>query len=326
MKIAITAYVDEFWNNKFIDECNLMTFSGQDLDERFTFIIYAHPDVADYIDLYPNVKVFKYIVPEKKYYKDYRFAKSLVFPYDKPEYLEEYDYVCKTDTDVLFTSKMNEFPFNKHDIYIGRGRYTTNENQIKDYYVAARMFGFPEYKRISDMHSTIICSKENLIEIMRLSDDLCKNMYYGWQDDGEWGKSFFRGTIGLSTGICSMYAAEIILSSVYKEKNIKVIDTIDSASESLDYYKNYYHFHCYHHDFIYSKFQARYGSYNNLEYQAGNSAAAYCINLYLKRKKMGKENPELFKKPIFNNEPLPKGFAGIPQIKYNKEQPYGENL
>jgi hypothetical protein len=316
MKIAIAAYVDNHDKEKFADECNIMTFSGQKLDERFTFLIYAHPDVVPMIDIYDNVKIIPYTVPDDRYYSDYRFAKSLVFVYDDPSFLEGYDYVCKTDTDVIFTDKLNSFNFEENKIYTGLGYYIHNEKMIEDMYSIAKKFGYPNYKRIADMHSTIICSTKNIIKIMKLSDNLCREMYYGLDNDGEWGKSIWRGYIGGTSGVCSMYAAEIVIASLYKEEDIIVTRYIDGGSSWEEEHTKFYHYHCYHHDNIYSKFQAKYGSYLDIKEQSGNSSATYCMNIYVKRRDLGKINPHIFNKPEFTIYPLPPGFNGNHQIKY----------
>lgn len=317
MKIAIAAYVDNVDIEKFTNECNLMTFSGQSLDNRFTFLIYAHPDAIPFIDTYDNVQIIPYIVPNDKYYSDYRFAKSLVFIYDEKSHLSEYDFVCKTDTDVIFTDKLNQFDFIEDKIYVGLGYYTHGPSMEKDMQDIAKRFGYENYTRIADMHSTIICSTSNIINIMELSDKLCKEMYYGLEEDGEWGKSIWRGKIGNNSGVCSMYATEIVISSNYEKKNIVVTDTIDAGSNLEKDYMDIYHYHCYHHDAIYSKFQSKFGTYENLQRQSGNSSAAYCINKYIERRDLGKTNPELFKKPNFTVFPIHSSYLGMDLLFYS---------
>ena len=128
VKIAITAYVDN--KAKFVDEANLMTYSGRGLDGRFTFVLYAHPDIVNQLDRHMNVEIIPYSVPDTQFYKDYGFAKSMVFPYDMPEPLLEYDYVCKTDTDVFITPMMNHFTFETNKIYVGLGHYSVTPGSI----------------------------------------------------------------------------------------------------------------------------------------------------------------------------------------------------
>jgi hypothetical protein len=292
-KIAITAYVDN--KPKFVDEANLMTYSGRGLDGRFTFVLYAHPDIVDQLDRHMNVRIIPYTVPDKQFYKDYGFAKSMVFPYDMPEPLLEYDYVCKTDTDVFLTPIMNNFPFETNKIYVGLGSYSISPGSVGALQDAAIKFGYPEYKRIADMHSTIIGPTKDIIDIMRLSDELEETMYYGLEEDGAWGSDIlWRGPIGLNSGVCSMYAMEIVLSSVYNRKNIIVTDLLDATSESYRPWTEVYHMHQYHHDFIYSKFQAKWGSYLDAEYTNGRTCADYSLNTYISKINYMKNKSELF--------------------------------
>lgn len=261
-----------------------MTYSGRGLDERFTFVIYAHPEIVDKIDKHMNVEVIPYTVPDKQFYKDYGFAKSMVFPYDMPDPLLKYDYICKTDTDVFFTPMMNHFTFKTNKIYVGLGHYSTTEKSIDAIKQAAIKFGYPEYKRIADMHSTIIGPTQDIIKIMLLSDRLEEDMYYGLESDGEWGTDIlWRGHVGGNSGVCSMYAMEIVLSSIYSSDDIVVTDTIDAGSELEKSWTDVYQMHQYHHDFIYSKFQARYGAYLDAEYTEGLSCADYALNTYISK-------------------------------------------
>jgi hypothetical protein len=315
MKIAITAYVDNFEKEKYADECNLMTYSGQSLDDRFTFVIYAHPESLPLIDLYENVIVIPYVI-EDEYYSSYKFAKSLNFVHINSEFLLKYNFIIKTDTDVIFTPQMNNFNFNENIISIGEGHYTVSNKSVEKLKEVAKNFGYPTYKRISDMHSTIICNSKDMIDLMRLSDLLCKEIYYGIPEPGEWGSdTLWRGDYGTNSGICSMYALEIILSSNGYSDRVQVTNKIDAGSEWKESYKDFYHYHCYHHDNIYSKHQSKFGSYKNLKKQSGNSSAAYCINQYIERRDLGINNPDKFNKPNFTIFQLPDSYEG-PRVWY----------
>ena len=304
VKIAIAAYVDN--KPKFVDEANLMTYSGRGLDGRFTFVLYAHPDIVDQLDRHMNVEIIPYTVPDTQFYNQYQFAKSMVFPYDMPEPLLKYDYVCKTDTDVFITPMINNFPFATNKIYVGLGCYSTSEASVESLKKAAIDFGYPEYKRIADMHSTIIGPTKDIIEIMRLSDKLEEEMYYGLEEPGEWGSDvLWRGYYDHNSGACSMYAMEIVLSSVYDNENIVVIDSLDAKSEDKRPWTEVYHMHQYHHDFIYSKFQAKYGAYLDAEYTDGISCADYALNTYISKINYMKNKSEFFINHNIYSEPRP---------------------
>lgn len=315
MKIAVAAYVDNFDSKKYADECNLMTFSGQCLDERFEFLIFCHPDTIRYIDKYDNVKIIPYYIPENTYHSTYRFAKSLYFAHDMSYNLLKYDYIIKTDTDVLFSPSMNDFNFN-NNIYVGLGYYTYNNKAIDQIKFYANKFGYTSYKRVSDMHSTIICSSKDMVKIMYDSDLLCEKLYFGIEEEGAWGsEKLWRGYKNSNTGICSMYALEIVLSSDEYRERVVVTNKVDAGSSWEMPWPEVYHYHCYHHDDIYSKFQAKFGAYESLNMQSGDSSAAYCINKYLERKNLGIENPEKFVKPLFTKFPMPLSYNGY-RVRY----------
>lgn len=305
VKVAIAAYVDN--SNKYVDEANLMTYSGRGLDGRFTFVLYAHPEIVDQLDRHMNVKIVPYAAPDTDFYNGYKFARSMVFPYDMPEPLLEYDYICKTDTDVFFTPMLNNFPFTTNKIYVGLGNYSHTPGSIVALEEAAIKFGYPEYKRIADMHSTIIGPTKDIINIMKLSDKLEKEMYYGLEEPGEWGTDvLWRGYYGHNCGICSMYAMEIILSSVYPRDQIVVTNTLDAACDLVDVpWTDKYNFHQYHHDVIYSKFQARYGAYLDVEYTDGISCADYCLNTYISKLDYVKNKSNYFVNHNINIDPIP---------------------
>jgi hypothetical protein len=190
---------------------------------------------------------------------------------------------------------MNNFPFETNKIYVGLGSYSISPGSVGALQDAAIKFGYPEYKRIADMHSTIIGPTKDIIDIMRLSDKLEETMYYGLEEDGAWGSDIlWRGPIGLNSGVCSMYAMEIVLSSVYNRKNIIVTDLLDATSESQRPWTDVYHMHQYHHDFIYSKFQAKWGSYLDAEYTNGRTCADYSLNTYISKINYMKNKSELF--------------------------------
>lgn len=302
VKIAITAYVDN--KDKFVDECNLMTYSGRGLDSRFTFVLYAHPEIADKLDRHMNVEIVPYTVPDRQFYKDYGFAKSMVFLYDNPEPLLKYDYICKTDTDVFLTPMMNHFPFSTNKIYVGKGHYSATPGSVEALKNAAVEFGYPEYERIEDMHSTIIGPTSDVIKIMELSDKLEEEMYYGLEEDGQWATDvLWRGHIGENSGVCSMYAMEIVLSALYKD--VVVTTKIDAGSDWEVPWTDVYHMHQYHHDYIYSKFQAKWGAYIDAEHPKGISCADYALNTYISKLHYIKNKSEFFVNHSIYSEPVP---------------------
>lgn len=314
MKIAITAYVDacdlcistdRHFPYKFVDECNQMTFSGQVLNSNFQFLIFAHPEISHLIDRYENVTVFNYEAPKEPYYQiDQKFAKSLCFYWENQEKFQQFDFVIKTDTDVFFTPWINQYSFSSETVYVGLGHYDHGQDTERDITQMARKYGYSNFKRISDMHSTIASSPQNMYKIMKLSDSLTKKLYYGLPDKGEWGKSIFRGDrgetpgSGNNSGICTMYAAEIVITSLFNKKNIVVTDAIDAFTPDRKSVAEAIHIHQYHHDVIYSKHQAMYGHYSNFRIIGEmDTIPEFCLHMHVSRRECGKNSPELFSKP-----------------------------
>jgi hypothetical protein len=102
-----------------------------------------------------------------------------------------------------------------------------------------------------------------------------------------------------------MYAMEIVLSSVYDNENIVVIDSLDAKSEDKRSWTEVYHMHQYHHDFIYSKFQAKYGAYLDAEYTDGISCADYALNTYISKLNYMKNKSKFFVNHNIYSEPRP---------------------
>ena len=120
-KVAITAFVDNAIH--FADETNQMTLSGKNLNEKFTFVIFAHPEIYDKIIQRHNVTVYKHLPPQTKYYEDYKFANALEFLKPNEAILKEYTHLIKTDTDVFFTDNLNDYVFDE-TISFGEGQYS----------------------------------------------------------------------------------------------------------------------------------------------------------------------------------------------------------
>jgi hypothetical protein len=281
-KIAITSFVDN--EIYFADETNLMTLSGKDLDERFTFVIFAHPKILNKIKKRHNVLVYEYLPPKDIYYKDYGYAKALEFVKTNEHILNEYTHLIKTDSDVFFTTNLNSYIFDDK-ISFGQGGYSTTDLCVEQTYELAKMFGYPQYKRLFQAGPTLLGPTKDIIRLMALSDILCKEVFYylcpngKYDPTGVWGISLYGGTSVL-------IATEIVLSSIFnEEKMIFIPGAFDADSTSTKNLEGIYHIHCWHTDNVYSKFSARNGKYNETGLVNGDTVAEYCLDIFLKNKK-----------------------------------------
>lgn len=282
-KIAITSFVDNAIY--FADETNQMTLSGKELDDRFKFILFVHPEIVSKIKRRDNVIIYPYLCPNDTYYEAYKYAKSLEFVKSNEDILSEYDYIIKTDTDVFFTKNLNDYVFDEK-ICFNYGKYSGTNRCIEETYSLANLFGFNDYKRMFQVGATLFGTSKNIIEIMNRSDLLSKQVFYYLCEDGNyeatipktWGKSLYAGT-------STMIATEIVVSSMFNKSDIKILENIDANCFSDKSLEGIYHIHQWHGHGLYSKFEARSGLYDNLKALGSDSISDYCLNIFLENKK-----------------------------------------
>jgi hypothetical protein len=63
--------------------------------------------------------------------------------------------------------------------------------------------------------------------------------------------------------------------------------------------------HQYHHDYVYSKFQAKWGAYIDAEYSQGITCADYALNTYISKLSYIKNKSEFFVNHQIYSEPVP---------------------
>lgn len=278
-KIAITALVGE--TDWFVAEANQMILSGQKLNNNFIFVLFVEPESINKIKKAPNVLLYEYKSPNDNYYEKYKFAKSLAFIKDNEEILKQYDYIIKTDTDVFFTPSLNNHIFDDK-IYFGSGYHKSSVDQM---FKLANKFKYNKYKNIISPNSTLFGKSEDIINIINESDILCKKIFYELCPDGDFGKTIDKWGKELYAGTATLIATEIVLASNYEESKLIYTDKIDANCVSENNFLDVYHIHQWHTDSIYSKFKARDGLYDNMDYKNDKSISSYCLNIFLKNKK-----------------------------------------
>lgn len=276
-KIAITALVGEF--DYFVDEANQMTLSGEGLDKRFTFVLFVEPEVVNKIKIRKNVIVYPYKSPGG-YYDEYRFAKSLEFVTANENILKEYTHIIKTDTDVFFSNHLNDHLFDEK-LYFGRGHYKYSHARM---YEVANALGYSSYSDIVEPNSTVLGTSKDVIDLMKATDSLCKDVFYYLCPDGQWGKLHYLWGKDLYAGTSTLIAQEIAAVSLYSKDNIVITNKIDGYSTSSEDISSVYHLHQWHTDNLYSKFKARDGSYDNLKPLNDGTISDYCLDIFLKNK------------------------------------------
>lgn len=282
-EVAITAFIDK--GRFFVDEVNQMTLSGKDLDSRFVFVIFAEPEIVGKIKKRDNVLIYEYESPKNSYYEKYRFAKSLEFLKSNEHILGQYKYLIKTDSDVFLTKNLNSHTFNEK-ILFNKGYYSETEKCVQQTYNLAKMFGYENYKRNFQPHSTFIGPAKDIIDLMNLSDILCKEIFYYLCPDGNYGETIEETwTKSLYAGTSTMIATEIVISSIFSEDRLQYSDKIDSDCFSDDSLEGILHIHQWHGERVYSKYRAREGFYDYIDYANPDTISGYCLSMFLENKK-----------------------------------------
>jgi hypothetical protein len=282
-KIAITAFVDK--GGHFVNEANQMTLSGKDLDERFTFVLFAEPEIANKIKKRHNVLVYEYESPKDVYYETYRYAKSLEFIESNKHILNKYEYLIKTDTDVFVTNNLNNYVFNDK-ISFRPGFYSLTERCIEQTYELADRFNYSKYKKIFNSGATLFGPSLDIINIINLSNTLCKDIFYYLCPDGRYGDTIEDTWLkSLYSGTSTLIATEIVISSLFNEDKFITTDFIDANCFSTDRLDDIFHIHQWHGEGMYSKFNARDGHYDNMDYADPDTISGYCLNIFLQNKK-----------------------------------------
>jgi hypothetical protein len=282
-KIAITAFVDRGGN--FVDEVNQMTLSGSDLDGRFTFVIFAEPEICGGIKKRDNVLVYEYESPKDTYYETYRYAKSLEFLKSNEHILKDYDYLIKTDTDVFVTENLNNYVFNDK-ISFRPGFYSLTERCVEQTYELADIFNYSTYKKMFNAGATLIGPSLDIINIMKLSNSLSRDIFYYLCPDGKYGDTIDDTWLkSLYSGTSTLIATEIVISSLFDKEKFITTDYIDANCFSTDSLDGIFHIHQWHGEGMYSKFDARDGHYDNMNYADPNTISGYCLNMFLENKR-----------------------------------------
>ena len=286
-KVAITAFVDNAIH--FADETNQMTLSGKNLNEKFTFVIFAHPEIYDKIIQRHNVIVYKHLPPQTKYYEDYKFANALEFLKPNEAILKEYTHLIKTDTDVFFTDNLNDYVFDE-TISFGEGQYSGTERCVEQTYELAAMFGYASYTRMFQVGPTLFGPTKDIINLINLSDILCQQIFYYLCPNGKYDPTGIW-PISLYGGTSVLIATEIVLCSIFDKEKLRltpgVIDANCYSNKSLD---GIYHIHQWHGDGLYSKFEARSGIYDNMKPLNNGTISDYCLGIFLKNKEKNRHS------------------------------------
>lgn len=267
----------------FIKETNLMLHSAKNLDNRFEFVLFADPINMNHIKGPESlsVNIYPYKAAAGPYYDDYPYAKSLEFLNSNKHILSKYDYIVKTDTDVLFSDAINRFGFDDY-LHFGEGHYSFNHHSDIQIKMLAQKLGYSGYLWTSGrMNSTVFGPSEKVIDLMHQADLLCPEVLRSLSPNTNWRDDAYKWGEELYSGVSTLIATDIIAWSVYGD-SIRISDRIDAGSDDTGtQVQDVFHMHCYHTNEVFSKFKMYDGHYDNFNKRDDNSLSSYCLNTYL---------------------------------------------
>ncbi len=203
-----------------------------------------------------EVKFFE--SPDLKYSEEffgYKYINSLACMVNQ-NWLTNYEFILRTDTDTLLTEKWNNFY--PENFTVGLGGYNNDAATNERIKVVAQNHGlFGQNEHIKNLGSTWYGKSKDILEVSTLATSLTSyflnNEFKG--DEGSWP--------GYYKGVSTLYASEIAINHLIKTIDKDVIN-LDFPSTSSDRVIDHVHIHCWHTDDSFSKIGFFMGEYDHV--------------------------------------------------------------
>ncbi|MFB4168642.1 hypothetical protein [Virgibacillus sp. JSM 102003] len=223
------------------------------------------------------IKVEYEIMSNPAEFLDYRFINSIgCLTGEQANFLEEYDYILRTDADTFLTPAWNSF---YPDFYtVGQGGYVNDDETRMNLKRIAAHFNL-RHQGHHNLGSTHYGNARLVREVCKLATTITAHILTKEFKDGEgqW-PGWYRG-------VATMYACEIAANHFVDQIALdgKKIDYGSASSELID---DHPHLHCWHTDNMFSKFQFTAGKYDNLstDHLDVTIIRDYCLYIALKSK------------------------------------------
>lgn len=229
------------------------------------------------LDLIPDDCIKVELNPLEGIWQTYRFMNSISCVGSKQaEFLNNYDYLLRTDLDVFLTPAWNSFF--PTDYTVGRGAYCNNEEVRGNIKRIANKFNL-RHQGVHNIGSTHYGTPSLVREVCKQSVDIA---YYLLTEEFKDDYGAWPGWYG---GVSSMYSTEIAVNHLVDEINVRP-DMLDFDSTSTSSIHDHPHIHCWHTDHLFSKFQYGAGKYDHmLPSFNSNEVRQYCLTIGLEAKK-----------------------------------------
>ncbi len=226
------------------------------------------------------IKVEYEIASNPPEFLNYRFINSIsCLVGEQADFLNEYDYILRTDADTFLTPAWNSF---YPDFYtVGRGGYVNDDITRSNIQRIASQFNL-RHQGLYNLGSTHYGNAALVREVCKLATTITAHILteeFTVDDEGEW-PSWYRG-------VATMYACEIATNHFVDKITIDA-NRLDFGSASPDKIDNHPHIHCWHTDNMFSKFQFTAGKYDHLSTDELNirKIKDYCLYIALKSKEL----------------------------------------
>ncbi|RFS26890.1 hypothetical protein DVR12_03650 [Chitinophaga silvatica] len=202
---------------------------------------------------------------------DYGYINSIACLQNQ-NWLKQYTYLLRTDTDTLLTPKWNShYP---ECFTIGGGYYVYDDltrNRLEE---VGNKFGINKRADYTEnLGSTWYGESGTMLdlstEVTKLTSYFLKNEFA--TNEGTW-PSYYRG-------VSLLYASEIAINNMVK-KYLKDSENFDFCSTSGNLITNHTHIHCFHTNSLFSKFHFFDGKYVNIDPQNLDLSIVHNYSLY----------------------------------------------
>jgi hypothetical protein len=209
---------------------------------------------------------------------NYRFINSLsCLVSDHSDFLNQYDYLLRTDADTVLTPAWNSFYPDQYTT--GQGWYVNHPDVSTNITRVARALGL-KHRGIHNIGSTHYGPPEMVREVCRLAVSVTHHILTEEFKDhhGQW-PGWFRG-------VSSLYGAEIAVNHLVETLNPdrQKLDAFCTSQESI---QKYPHIHFWHTFDMFSKFHFSAGHYDHfrIEHIDTDPIRNYCLYIALKSRR-----------------------------------------
>ncbi len=283
MKRAVAVYLEN--NRTMMYQIGCLYYSWRHVNSHDTDLVVF--GTQDALDRLPDncIKVLYNPISHQPEWNYYYFINSVsCLTGLQADFLDQYDYILRSDADTFLTPAWNRFYPNGY--VTGGGKYINEDTSRNNIIRCANTFGL-NHRGIHNIGSTHYGPACMVREVCKLIVPITKYLI-GEEfryNPGKWP--------GWAAEVSLLYAAEIAVNHLIHKPKVEPgkLDFESSSKDSILYHP---HIHCWHSKERFSKFSFYEGEYDNLDIRMLNTHKVndYCTYTALMAKR---DFPEFFK-------------------------------